>query len=437
MSSPDTVELPEPPSSSPAMPLLRRLPALASRAWRDFAFLITGFVTGTAIFCIAITLVSLSAGLLVLIIGVPVAMLSSEILRWCADVERLRALIVDPKPVRAAYRSLPKSLLPMARTMISDRRRWQDVVYHVVQFPIAVVGFCVATVSWAVALGALTYPLYFWALPQGPRHSGTNIDGFYVDTFPKSLVLMALGLIAVPIAFALCRLMVQVALTAIRVLLGDDLDRLQARVSHLETTRAGAVDAQSSELRRIERDLHDGAQARMVAVAMDLGMAEERMANDPEGARELIQGARGEARRALAEMRDLVRGIAPSVLADRGLDAALSSLIARSPVPVLLDIELEQRPPSSAETAAYFVVSEALVNVAKHATASSCEVTVRGDESELRIRVEDDGAGDAKILPGGGLAGLHDRVAAVDGALTVTSPTGGPTIIEARIPCAS
>ncbi|MBF6620401.1 MAG: sensor domain-containing protein [Patulibacter sp.] len=403
----------------------------------DATYLLLGLATGTFCFSVAVTLASLSAGLFVLIIGIPVAMVSSEILRWCAELERMRARIVDPRPIRGVYRPGGPGFMATVRTFASDGRRWRDLGYHVIQFPVSVAGFCIATVAWATALALTFYPVYSWALPND---RGDDVSAWLerqIGTVPANVGLMLLGLALIPVAYLVCRGTTRVAVELTRLLLGDDQERLEARVSHLEQTRSGAVDASAAELRRIERDLHDGAQARMVAVAMDLGMADERMADDPEGARELVQGARDEARRALAEMRDLVRGIAPSVLADRGLEAALTSLIARAPVAVTLDVVLPQRPPASAETAAYFVVAEALANVGKHAAAEHCAIVVDVVDGELRVRVEDDGVGDARIGADGGLRGLQDRVAALDGRLTLTSPWNGPTILEARIPCAS
>ncbi|EHN11550.1 putative two-component system sensor kinase [Patulibacter medicamentivorans] len=412
----------------------RRLAAHGDRAWHDFAYLMLGGVIGTAFFSIAVTMVSLSLGLLVLIVGIPIAMLSSQIIRWCAEIERRRTLIVDPDEVRGAYRPLGEGLLGAAQAMVSDPRRWKDVGYSIVQFPVTLAGFCAASL-WALPLGYLTVPLWYWAIPEGVDMFG--FSQLRVDSLGEALACIPFGLLLIPVAYWLGRGATIVSVGLTRSLLGDERAELVQRVSHLEETRAGAVDAAAAELKRIERDLHDGAQARMVAVAMDLGMAEERVDRDPEAARELIQGARAEARRALAEMRDLVRGIAPSVLADRGLDAALSSLVARSPIPVMLDVELERRPPSSAETAAYFVVSESLVNIAKHAGAASCTVTVRGTSRLLRVEISDDGSGGAQILPGGGLAGLRDRVAALDGMLEMESPIGGPTVVRATIPCVS
>jgi signal transduction histidine kinase len=211
---------------------------------------------------------------------------------------------------------------------------------------------------------------------------------------------------------------------------------LSARVEELTTTRAGAVDAATAKLGQIERDLHDGAQARLVALAMGLGLAEERFARDPDGARELVGEAREEAKRALVELRDLARGIRPSLLAERGLGPALTALAARSPVPASVELDLPDGLPDAVETAAWFVVSEALANAGKHARATRVLVRVDGADGRLRVEVSDDGGGGADPA-GSGLDGLRKRVEALDGRLTVVSPPGGPTAIRAELPCAS
>ncbi|HYC80673.1 MAG TPA: sensor domain-containing protein [Solirubrobacterales bacterium] len=211
---------------------------------------------------------------------------------------------------------------------------------------------------------------------------------------------------------------------------------LSERVETLTKTRRGALDVQSAELRRIERDLHDGAQARLVALSMQLGRAEERLGDEPE-AQALLRAARSEASAAIAELRDLARGIAPPVLADRGLPAAVEALGRRSPVPVAIEARLERRPPAVIETAAYFVVAEALTNVAKHAPEAAATVRIEGGEERLRVAVADDGPGGADVAAGSGLTGLRTRVAALDGELTVRSVPGEGTTVEAVLPCGS
>jgi signal transduction histidine kinase len=211
---------------------------------------------------------------------------------------------------------------------------------------------------------------------------------------------------------------------------------LTARIGQLETSRARVVDAAEAERMRIERDLHDGAQQRLVSLAMDLGRARAKFASDPVGAAAIVDQAHEQAKEALAELRNLVRGVHPPVLTDRGLDAALSGVAALSPVPVSVRVDLPVRPPASIEAIAYFVVAEALTNVAKHAKASRAEVAVGRSGDVLSLVIRDDGIGGADPS-GQGLSGLAARVAGVDGTLLVRSPAGGPTTVEVELPCGS
>ncbi|HYA08750.1 MAG TPA: sensor histidine kinase [Gaiellaceae bacterium] len=217
---------------------------------------------------------------------------------------------------------------------------------------------------------------------------------------------------------------------------GIELARRGSRISELEASRAGAVDQQETELARIERDLHDGAQARLVALGMSLGMAEQKLESDPAAAQELLAEARQGTREALEELRSLARGIHPPVLADRGLEAAISALASRTPLRVNLAVDVPARPPRAVETAAYFVVAEALANTGKHANAQTVDIDVHEDDGRLVVAVVDDGDGGADPA-GSGLRGLVNRVHALDGSLEVTSPAGGPTTVRAVIPCGS
>jgi len=208
------------------------------------------------------------------------------------------------------------------------------------------------------------------------------------------------------------------------------------RIAQLESSRAGAVDQQGADLRRIERDLHDGAQAQLVALGMSIGLAEQKLASDPEAAQALLADARRGAQETLEELRRLARGIHPPVLTDRGLEAAISTLAERTPLDVHVDVALDERPPEAAETAAYFVVAEALANAGKHAGATNVAIAVRREANALVAEVTDDGDGGADT-DGAGLRGLARRVEALDGILEVTSPAGGPTTVKAVLPCAS
>jgi signal transduction histidine kinase len=235
---------------------------------------------------------------------------------------------------------------------------------------------------------------------------------------------------------------VLVLLTAVGAHSGADMIRsirsggLAERIAVLETTRAGAVDQQEAELRRIERDLHDGAQARLVALGMSLGLAEQKLASDPAAARELLADARRGAHEALDELRDLARGIHPPVLADRGLEAAIAALASRTPLHVRVSVDIDARPAAPVESAAYFVVAEALANIGKHANAEHVDIVVRRRGDALVVEIVDDGAGGADSS-GNGLSGLARRVGALDGALEISSPVGGPTTVRAVMPCGS
>ncbi len=243
--------------------------------------------------------------------------------------------------------------------------------------------------------------------------------GYFWPVWPMIAIAIVLGVIAVSVRPA-----------------SPAQAEMAERIETLETSRAGAVDLQDSELRRIERDLHDGAQARLVALGMSLGMAEQKLASDPERVGELLAEARAGAEHALRELRDLARGIHPPVLADRGLEAAIASLASSTPIEVALTVELPRRPAPPVETAVYFVVAEALANTAKHARADHIAIRIHETGQMLHVKVQDDGIGGANPA-GTGLRGMRRRVEALDGRLSVTSPHGGPTTIRAEVPCAS
>jgi signal transduction histidine kinase len=261
-------------------------------------------------------------------------------------------------------------------------------------------------------------------------------NGWMIDTPIEYVVLVLIGAATLLLAPWVVRGLATANRSLVRGMLGRDVTE---RVRELTASRTAAVDLAAEDRRQIERDLHDGVQQRLVSLAMDLGRAKEKLDTDtdPASAKELVGEAHEEAKRAITEVRDLARGIHPAVLTDRGLDAALSSLAARSPVPADVRVDVDERPPASAEAAAYFVVSEALANVAKHANATRADVTVRRSGDRLTVKVEDDGVGRASLVQGSGLAGLRDRVGALDGELHLLSPTGGPTVLMVEIPCAS
>jgi signal transduction histidine kinase len=270
-------------------------------------------------------------------------------------------------------------------------RRWRKVAFHG------------AISGWASATLVLT-----WAMASS--------DEFW-PVIPVVCLAMILGLHAV-----------------LAAVWGGEQE-LAERVDELTRTRRGALDVQAHELRRIERDLHDGAQARLVALTMQLGRAEARLSDHPEAA-DLVREARGEAKEAIAELRDLARGIAPPVLADRGLPAAVEAVAARSAIRATVEATISRRPPPVVETAAYFVAAESLTNAAKHAgEGARAHVSIRDGADRLTLEVSDDGRGGADPA-GSGLTGLRHRVEALDGVLTVTSAAGAGTVIRAELPYA-
>jgi signal transduction histidine kinase len=299
----------------------------------------------------------------------------------------------------------------------------------------SVVNFSVALTAWAVPLWAITLPIYAVEWPGAAPEvwNGTRLDSWH-EVIPVAVA----GLLLLPLVPWIVRGLAAADAAAARWGLSPSrTEVLEERIGTLRETQARSVDIAIADRRQIERDLHDGAQQRLLALGMDLGMALDKFETDPEAARELVGDAHRELQRAVAELRNLARGIHPAVLTDRGLDAALSALAARSPVPVHLEVDLRERPPASIEATAYFIVAEALTNAARYANASAVDVRVRLVGERLRIEIADDGVDGAEQRPGGGLAGLADRASSVEGAFRITSPTGGPTIVAAELPCAS
>jgi signal transduction histidine kinase len=403
-------------------------PTTSSRAKRigtDALYVLSGLVASIVAFTVWVTAVSVTLSLIILIIGLPLMMLSFALFRAMCDAERHRAALVFGAPIASAYRPVPPASRfgQRLRVVTTDPQTWKDTAYLLL---LSVVGFTwgvIWCVLWGVAVGSIFLPTWWWARPHDAQYLGLTVDGW-----AEYVLAVGIGLVLIPISLYAQRGMALSQAHIARWLLAPSL---AARVERLTETRAGAVDAAAAELQRIERDLHDGAQARLVALAMDLGMAEERFDRDPE----LVGEAREEAKRALAELRDLARGIRPGMLEERGLDAAIATLAARSPVPAKATVEVTRRLPSSIESAAWFVVSEALANTAKHSGAQRATVWITQRDDQLHVQVVDDGRGGANAR-GSGLKGLAQRVAALDGSLEVNSPPGGPTVVRAVLPCA-
>ena len=398
--------------------------------WRANTFLLVSFPVGLATFVFFVTAIALGVGLAIVWVGVPILAGTLVASRWLARMERRRVGFALAEPVPSGYRAPQRpGMLGWLRTAIGDTATWKDLVWLVILLPVlGLAGFIIAICAWAIGLGLLTLPAWYSAVGD----PGIDLGALNVDTLDEAWIGMPFGLVVLTLAVPLTRgAGIGLALLG-RALLAPSERR---RVVELERTRAGAVDSQAAELQRIERDLHDGAQARLVALAMDLGMAQEKLDSDPVAARELVAGAHGEAKRALSELRDLSRGIYPAILTDRGLGPALSSIAARNPVEVALDVQVDDRLPAATEAAAYFVVVEALTNVAKHSGAEHCRVRIVHRRDRLQLEVSDDGDGGADPA-GAGLTGLRQRVEALDGTLAVAEAHPGTTI-RAELPCAS
>jgi signal transduction histidine kinase len=334
---------------------------------------------------------------------------------------------------------------PSPRAIASAARSqalWRQACYHFLAAPALAAAAIAAVGAWLAGLVCALVFTYAWALPPGT----TLRRGTYADPsashLPRILGLEAdvwLTLAGIAWLYAAPWLTAGVQALDVRVataLLGPSrASELEHRVEQLAKTRAGAVDAADAERRRLERDLHDGTQQRLVSLAINLGMARAQ-ASTAEEARQAIVDAHEEAKSALAELRDLIRGLHPAVLEDRGLDAALSGVAARMPIPVRLTVDLPRRPAPVIEAVAYFVVSEGLANIVKHAQASQAEVVVSRAGDRLHIIVTDDGVGGANPARGTGLTGLAKRAASVDGTFEIVSPPGGPTLLSVDLPCA-
>ncbi len=387
---------------------------------------------------LAYTVLTVLAGgaLSVTLIGLPALAAGVLGARGWAGVHRglaRRALGVrlgTPGPVRRR-----PGLVGWIRTGLTDVTGWRALAYLLLKLPVAVLAAAVAVAFWGYGLMLASYPLWYRLIPasidgRGRPHPGMGIGNLFLDTWPRAALVSVAGLVLLLLA----RWAVRAALLPDRLLVGLLLGPTarDARVADLERSRAYAVDESAAALRRIERDLHDGAQARLVAVAMKLGMARDKLGAEADAdTRALLDTAHHDAKEAIAELRDLARGIHPPVL-DDGLDAALATLAARSAVPVRLRVAVPRRPSPAIETIAYFCVAELLTNVAKHSGASRATVEVEEHDGRLRVRVGDDGTGGAR--PAAGLSGLRERVRTVDGAMDVESPPGGPTVITVDLP---
>jgi len=413
----------------------------AARTWREFGYLLTNLPMSIVGFTWTVTMLSLGAGLLVTFVGLPVLVLALGGCRAIGYVERKRARrllwleIDEPGPVRAQGRGFFARL----GAQLGSGVNWRHAIYCLAHFPWGVFTFSVAISVFTYGWGLLTYPLWQWVFPVFVGQDGLQIygsddgrHGWWLHTPLDMALCVAVGGLLVLATPWLIRGMAHVDRMLVAGLLGPS--RLATRVTELESDRGVVVDTAAADLRRIERDLHDGAQARLVALAMDLGMAKEKLLADPAVGARMVADAHGEVKVALQELRDLARGIHPAILTDRGLGPALSAVAARCTVRVSVTVDLPARPVPAIEGIAYFTVSELLQNVSKHSGGSRAEVDVWQAAGRLMVQVSDNGRGGAATGAGSGLTGLAERLDSVDGVLVVHSPACGPTRVTAELP---
>jgi len=434
---------------------------LARKSWAEAAYLTVGVPLTVAGFLLILMTAVFGAVLCASLTGVAagLALLTATTVagRGLAAVHRRLAAALPgwPPPLPGPAPFAPgRGLLGRVDARLRDGPGWRGACYVLLRLPLALASLYAVAGFWVLGLYYLTYPVW-WSIAQaaaGPRPAESPVStplpagGVRIATWPGALGISLLGVVVLLAAPWAVRAVVLADRWLIRRLLTGR--PLSERVRELQASRAQAVDDTAALLRRVERDLHDGAQARLVAVAMQLGLAREKLAADgPDGgasggtadpdrldqARELVDAAHRGAKEALTELRDLARGIHPPAL-DHGLAEALATLAARSAVPATLTADVPVRPTPAIETIAYFCAAELLANVAKHSGADRAAIGVTTDGAALRLSVTDDGAGGAVLRPGGGLAGLAQRVAVVDGTLAVSSPDGGPTVVTVDLP---
>ncbi|WP_375003534.1 sensor histidine kinase [Aeromicrobium sp. CTD01-1L150] len=377
-----------------------------------------GLVVLVPLLAVSILLVPTVVGALVAVTG---ALMFS---RTLASVHRARVAAFGEYELGTAGRATPSRWLRWLRGEITRRRTWRELGYHLVAALLAPVSLVVVVAGWAWG------PVLLAAVLYAEPVIGVSARVGLACTLGGGVLLLAAPWAVRVVAFLDTELAVR--------LLGVPTDEvLSEQLAEVTQSRAGVVDAADAERRRIERDLHDGVQQRLTSLAVHLGIAKTQLDDDDTPARRAIEHSHTEVKAALADLRDFLRGLHPAVLDDRGLDAALSGVVARSPIPVRLEVDLPERLGREKEAVAYFLVSEALTNVLNHADADRAEVTVRAAGSSVTVAVTDDGHGGADPTLGSGLAGLRQRLASVGGTLTVSSPTGGPTSVTGEIPCAS
>lgn len=417
---------------------------LMRRLGQDTLYILVGFPLGIVTLVLSMVGFFFGIGAAIIWVGVPALVGTIMLARGFATLERARLVpILGRRLPHPAYKRAAPDAGIAGRALIplSDGQSWLDLVHAMFRFIPSTIAFAFAVAWWAGALGGLTFPLWDWSIPRGPDNQDLpELLGLGTDNSTRIVFYMALGFFFAGTLLPVIRGLAMLEAGFARGLLSG-VNELREQVASAEAARdtaqaqkAAAVSAEATALRRLERDIHDGPQQRLVRLAMDLGRAQQQFSSDPEAARATVAEALTQTRETLDELRALSRGIAPPILVDRGLQAALTALAGRSTIPVDLDAPPIARLDPALETTAYFVVAEALTNVAKHSYADEVQVSVRRASTGLLITVADDGVGGASLAKGHGLAGLSDRVEAAGGVMSLESPAGGGTTLTVALP---
>ena len=408
---------------------------------RDAAFLLLSGPLSLLAFYLLVPLTALGVVTTIIWVGLLVLIIDLSIAGGFANIARLAVARVDRRePVPGGYLepepggSLHRRLFRRLR----DPQRWMDLLWAVIYFPVSLITWIISVVWLALAVAGLLAPIADIILDLvldpavGQRQGLAHLLGLQPELFWDIGFNLTCGIV-----FSLAAPAVLRGLAAMQTGLTRAMLSWRSEVSRLQTSRAAVQRAEADTRRRLERDIHDGPQQRLVRLRMDLARAQRQAEKDPAAASAIIQGAMDQTQQTLDELRQLSRGIAPPVLVDRGLAAAITEAATRSSVPVTVSTELSGVDlPDHVSQAAYFVVSESLANLNKHSGATAAGVDARVVDGALYVGISDNGIGGASTAKGHGLAGLVERISGVDGRLTVTSPTGGPTMVEAMIPCA-
>ena len=433
-----------------AFPMKRfLLSPVSGRTARQYLYALVCAPLGIAGLVYAVVTLAVGGALSFTFIGLPLIATAIFLAKKFGGVQRRLARTLLGVDIEAPHQNTrwqsAHGLLAKLGAALGDLAAWRAQAYLLVRAPLGVAYIMTLVLGVVEGLGMVLYPVW-WSLfdPENKdshgvaHHSAIQFGSFYFDSWPRAFLATAMGVVAVYAGVWLLKFWLWLDTLLMKSLLGPT--RSEVRVEELTVSRAAAVDDSAARLRRIERDLHDGAQARLVALGMQLVMLKDSLGGEQadgfqlESSRGLVDQAQLTAKTAIAELRDLVRGIHPPTL-DQGLETALRTLTANGPIPADLTVRVpDPRPAAAIETMAYFCAAELLTNAAKHGRATRASVTIDADGRHLTLRVRDDGRGGARMRPGGGLAGLMDRVGTVDGTVEIDSPDGGPTVVTVALP---